>query len=647
MKIVKMLNNPFVSRVLLLLVITVAFMGYNFRVFTTKNSIEYVDPKSDLVELSLSNQVIEQHFYANEPVRTFELIVFPGPGFEPGEVELEASLSNVNSGEILGTSRQLYQMKNEAIRARFDFPDTINFETNRFSVRLTSLTPDQDLYVQVTEEGYKETLVINGQKSDDQRLVFKVSYADNLLLGFFSLTLILLVISLAMLIFSQIFAIKTHQLFVIIALVSGLAIAFINPSGQEPDVGDHILRSFDVSYGNITPIFRQTNDKNVQMPTNFSEFDDSVMNPGLNLGLAHTRHLQNTYFASGEAGVQDYRYKSKYSTMTYWPQGLGLYLGRVWQWNAYEMILLARILNLLAYVFLTQLAIRQLPILRNTLMVIALMPIAVFQASALSADSVLNGMSYLFVALIIRLAMKKQPIHYYELLPSILSLWIIVLAKPAYILLALLYLIIPLKQYTPKFAAILRIGYLVSGASVAAALLYGFVAGWLKWAENKPVYDTQLDYVMHNLGPTMQTFFHTLDVSLYQYLSWLNMLGWINYSLGMLILIVPLFLIIVGLSEPQPHSWQLWQRMVIWSVFALTFAGIIVGLYVFDIVNSVGATRMLGAQGRYFIPLFLLPFLALKRPVQFSHISALSPRLAGVCGLILTYTLFTLTRLIY
>lgn len=631
----------------MLLVITTAFMGYNFRVFTTKNSIEYVDPKSDIVELSLSNQVLEQHFYANEPVRTFETIVFPGPGFEPGDVELEAILSNVNSGEILGTSRQLYQMKNEAIRARFDFPDTINLATNQFSVRLTSLTPDKDLFVQATEEGYKETLVINGEKADDYRLIFKVLYADNLLLGFFAFTLILLVISLAMLLFPQVNAIKTHQLFVVIALMSGIAIAFISPSGQEPDGGDHILRSFDVSYGHITPILRQTNDKNVQMPTNFSEFDDRVLDPGLNLGLAHTKHLQNTYFASGEAGVQDYRYKSKYSTVTYWPQGLGLYLGRVWQWNAYEMIILARILNLLAYVFLTQLAIMKLPILKNTLMVIALMPIAVFQASALSADAVLNGVSYLFVALIIRLAMKKQPIHYYELFPSILCLWIIVLAKPAYILLALLFLIIPLKQYTPKFAAFLRIGYLVSGASAAAAVLFGFAAGWLKWSENKPVYKTQLEYVMHNLGPTLQTFFHTLDVSLYQYLSWLNMLGWINYSLGMLILFVPLFLIIVGLSEPQPYAWQQWQRMVLWGVFGLTFAGIIVGLYAFDIVNSVGATRMLGAQGRYFIPLFILPFLALKRPMQFSHISTLSPKLAGVSGLLLTYTLFTLTRLIY
>ena len=622
-------------------------MGYNFRVFTTHNSIEYVDPKSDLIDLSLSNQVIEQHFFANEPVRIIELVVFPGPEFEPGEVKLEAILSNVNSGEILGTSTETYQMKSEAIRARFEFPDTINYEINRFSVRISSLNPEKDVYIQATEEGYKETLVINGQKSDDQRLVFKVSYADNLLLGFFAFTMILLIISLAMLLFPQVHAVKAHQLFVVIALVSGIAIAFINPSGQEPDVGDHILRSFDVSYGNITPIFRQTNDQNVQMPTNFSEFDDTVMNPGLNLGLAHTRHLQNTYFATGEAGVQDYRYKSKYSTVTYWPQGLGLYLGRVWQWNAYEMILLARILNLLAYVFLTQLAILKSPILKNTLMVIALMPIAVFQASALSADSVLNGMSYLFVALVMRIALKKQPVHFLELMPSILSLWIIVLAKPAYILLALLYLIIPLKQYTPKFAAFLRIGYLVSGASVAAAMLFGFVAGWLKWSENKPVYETQLDYVMHNLGPTLQTFFHTLDTSLYQYLSWLNMLGWINYSLGMLILVVPVFVIIVGLSEPQPFEWRLWQRVVIWGVFGLTFAGIIVGLYVFDIVNSVGATRMLGAQGRYFIPLFILPFLALKRPLQFSHISTLSPRLAGICGLILTYTLFTLTRLIY
>ncbi|NCC75699.1 MAG: DUF2142 domain-containing protein [Clostridia bacterium] len=635
-------------RIVLLIAIVAIIMSYNYPVFTTNNSIEYVDPKSDLVDIPLAGQTIEQHFFANEPVRSVEFVVYRDPESKPVDFTLNATLINYDTDENYGTIQKTVSLKDTATRVRFDFPDTMTVEINEFVVRLASPDAGSSVFLHATEKGYPETLVINKEKQDDHRLIFKVQYSNNLMLAYFAFALVVLTVSLFFLLFPQrVATLKPHQFFIVLALISGIALAFISPSGQEPDIGDHILRSFDVSYGNITPVFRQTYDKNVQMPTNFSEFNDQVLEPGLNKGLARQRKLLNTYFASGESGVQDYRYKSNYSAVTYWPQGLGLYLGRVFSWNAFDTIILARIFNLLVYIFLTQLAIKQLPTLKNTLMVIALIPIAVNQASTLSADAVLNGLSFLFAAQVLSLATRNKAFHIIQLLPSAICLYIVILAKPAYVILALLYFIIPARKLNLRLTVLHKYAALVIAGTIVASILFGFSAGWLKLAENNPVYETQLDYILKNLVTTFNTLVRTLDVSGYQYLSWLNMLGWINYSLGMLIIVVPLYIVLVGLAEEQPFEWSAWQRIVLWGVFILTIAGIFVGLYAFDNVNSIGASLMLGVQGRYFIPVFIYPFIALRRPFVFTRPAGLSSKLAGISGLMLTYTMLTLTRLIY
>lgn len=339
-------------RIVLLIAIVAIIMSYNYPVFTTNNSIEYVDPKSDLVAVPLTGQTIEQHLYANEPVRSVEFVVYRDPESKPVDFKLNATLINYDTDENYGTIQKTVSLKDTATRVRFDFPDTMTVEINEFVVRLASPDAGSSVFLHATEKGYPETLVINDVKSEDLRLIFKVQYSNNLMLAYFAFALVVLTVSLFFLLFPQrVATLKPHQFFIVLALISGIALAFISPSGQEPDIGDHILRSFDVSYGNITPVFRQTYDKNVQMPTNFSEFNDQVLEPGLNKGLARQRKLMNTFFASGESGVQDYRYKSNYSSVTYWPQGLGLYLGRVLSWNAFDTIILARLFNLLVYIF--------------------------------------------------------------------------------------------------------------------------------------------------------------------------------------------------------------------------------------------------------------------------------------------------------
>ena len=538
-------------------------------------------------------------------------------------------------------------LSDSATKVRFEFPDTETFSITEYYFTLKSLDTNRQITVKTTEKEYSEALYVNDQVSKG-RLIFEAIYANYLLLGFFLMTLVLLAISLGLLIFPVHLKLKPEQIFIILALISGIAIAFISPAGQEPDGGDHILRAFDVSYGNITPILSRTFDENVQMPLNFSEFDDRVVQPERNQGLAHAEHLKNVYFSSGKSDFQNYKYNDNYSAMTYWPQGFGLYLGRVMNWNAFNTIELARILNLLIYILLTYLAIRKIPIFKNLMLVIALIPISIFQAGSLSADAVVNGFSFLFVALVINLSVQDKLINPLRLILPVLLLYITYLAKPAYIIMGLLILVIPFRKYPKLMTSILKYSSIVAVSAAFAAIIYGFASGNLMLAEGKAVYSTQLQFVLHNLYPTLQILIHTLDQNAFQYLTWLNMLGWINYSLSSLIIIVPLFIVLVGLADHNNYvHWNSWQKLMIWGSFLGSVAAIFVGLYIFDDVNDIAAPLMLGAQGRYFIPLLILPFLALERPIKFVKTHIIGSKIAGISGLLLVYTQYTLTRLIY
>lgn len=639
----KKLANPL--KIILLIAIVVAVMGFSFKTYTTHNSIKYFDPHADIVDVALHKQTVEQHLIANEPVRAIELVLYQEK--IQGPTRFAMTLVDSDADVQIGYTEQTIDLKDLATTARFEFPDTESFSLTEYYFTLELLDQGKQVFVKATEEDYPEELYVNDLKVK-QRLAFEAIYADQLLLGFFLLTSMLLIIALVLLMFPEQFSLKPEQAFVVIALIAGIAMTFISPAGQEPDGGDHILRAFDVSYGNITPIFGRANDNVVQMPINFSEFDDRILEPDVNKGLTHAYHLKNTYFASGEFDVQDYKYDEVYVPMTYYPQGLGFYLGRIMGWNAFNMIALARLLNLLAYILLTYLAIRKMPFQKDLMVAIALIPISIFQGASLSADPIIHGFSFLFVASVMAMATAKKPINLLRLVLPFLLLWVIVFAKPAYIALVLLFLAIPLRNFPKAVQGIIRIGLLVVASVGVAGVLYGFVSGMIHLNEGKPVYETQLDFVLHNLWPTLKIFLYTMDVSMFQYLSWLNILGWINYSLGLLIVAVPLYIVLIGLiNQDDQIEWNIWQKLMFWGAFVGGLVAIFVGLYLFDDINSVGATIMLGAQGRYFIPLLILPFLGLRRPLRFERLQHISSRFAGISALILVYTMYTLTRLIY
>ena len=640
----RLLEKRGIKWLAILVILGITLLLYR-SVFTSSNSIHYINPKAEIDMDNLTGHTIEQHFYANEAIRSISLTVYS----EEGEfaVPITVNLYKTVSGELIGQGTQVATSINQAATVEFTFPDTESFALTEYNLQIESDKTGPILQVKTNVGNYDETLFMDGSQVKG-RLIFKVAYTNNLFLGFALLTMILLAVSLYILFFQKQINLRPERYFLILALVSGLVMTFIVPSGQEPDSGDHILRAFDVSYGNYKPLLSKVNDRSIQMPDNFEIYDDTIIEPHLNLGLSRVQQMLTDQFDSDFGKNYDYRYKKQYSTLVYLPQGLGLYLGRIWDLNEFNMLSLARLFNLLTYIGLTYISIKIMPVFKTFMLAVGLLPMSIYQASSISADAIINGFLFLFIALIVQLTLQAKKTSLLQLvLPSFL-LYIVYLAKPAYLPVALLIFIIPVATYQRLSARILRILIFLGITVSIAGLLFAFSSGRLMLAEGNPVYPDQLTFVLHNLIPTVRIFLHTLSQNAVQYLVWLNTLGWLTYSLGFLVFAIPIFLVWVGLVDrAESIELSLVQKLLILLALGGTVAAIFIGLYIYDDVNEIGGSLMLGVQGRYFIPLFILPFFLIKSPVKITKDPFFTHRVAGFSGLALTYSALTLIRMIY
>jgi uncharacterized membrane protein len=246
---------------------------------------------------------------------------------------------------------------------------------------------------------------------------------------------------------------------------------------------------------------------------------------------------------------------------------------------------------------------------------------ALFEAASLSADSLTIGVSFLFVATILKLALEN-PIDKLKWLLAILILAIFLsLCKQSYSFLIFLFFLVPisrlggLKKYALFFALMLL-------SSISLIALWLHLINDIRIALESWRMTTvppgqivsaseQLNWVLtHPLGylnvliNTVQI--HGLDVAksfIIGKLGWADvpMPHWLFYLHGTM-------LVFYALTDSKkeialPYA----KKMLILSVCLINVLVIFTSLYL--IWNPVGTDIIDGLQGRYFVPIGILVFL--------------------------------------
>ena len=243
-----------------------------------------------------------------------------------------------------------------------------------------------------------------------------------------------------------------RRMFLPLAWTLGALYILITPPFQVPDEYMHFYRSYQVSEGRLTA-YRVGADIGGYLPRSLVELGDRLP-PALRLDPDRRLHFRDVWGLRTLGLRPDDRQfvvfgaVSWHSPTNYFPQAAAIALGRWAGLTPLWLFYCGRFGNLLSWSLLVYFAIRLVPIMDWTLLLLALMPMSLAQASSLSADATVNGICFLFVAAAMRCAIGSAAAMTAWRTTALTILGAAVaLAKTAYIPLTILFLLIPAGKF--------------------------------------------------------------------------------------------------------------------------------------------------------------------------------------------------------
>jgi len=396
--------------------------------------------------------------------------------------------------------------------------------------------------------------------------------------------------------------------FLVAGLLIGIFYCVTVPYGAGFDEERHLVRIYYMSENQYLPVF-----SNVSIHQDVFELSYQrrlVQSPAFDL-------FSRENFTRRFSESDDLRYgqgtQSIYSPIIFLPQALlGRYLWWKFDFPILPTIILIRIVGMAIYVVGGYFGIRKVPFGKWMFALLALSPSAMFQASTLSADGFTNGLSFVFIGLVLGIYWnEKQGI-------KSSSLWVLVVlslllgsAKPgAIILFPLLLLLVRHSFPSKKWIVFLGIVLIVSAV---------FNVGWSVYATNVSTYgqggEQSVPRQMASLFSDPMGFISPLVQGMvltfpYQVQGWIAAYGyWAGKVPSPLYLIWAVGLLTAFFAEPQrvtiPRGARLFLIAFCLFCCGVTYTVAFVGNY------ATGGVLALAKHGRYYIPYAPMLFLGL------------------------------------
>lgn len=443
--------------------------------------------------------------------------------------------------------------------------------------------------------------------------------------------------------------------FVAIAVICCLAIALITPPFQAADEYLHFYRAYQVSTGQLIPT-RQTgscsgysqNFENTlclggMLPRSLLTTVRNASAQDLRFAytrkqdLASLRRLWSIPLQPDDPHFLKFSTTGLHAPIGYLPQAMGMAIGR--RFGSLSglvtpppilLMYLGRCANAIVWIGLVWLAMMIAPEFVLAWFVIGLLPMALFQASSLSADVLTNGLACLIMALVMRYRSRPWESTIAPWLLSILMA-LFAVSKLAYAPMVFGLLLIPARSFfpvctRPHCTMCYRLWLGATGFLAVAS-----VFGWSQiidriYVSLHPDLDptAQLAGILADpLGFTAITV-TTLTFNAGHYLQqFIGVFGWLDtplppWHVASYAIALGLVVMFGRFSGEEPSRelspWRKRDRLI--AIVALTSSVGLLCILAY-LWNIVGADRIDGLQGRYFIPLtpLLLPLLSVSDPV--------------------------------
>ncbi len=433
-----------------------------------------------------------------------------------------------------------------------------------------------------------------------------------------------------------------HRLFICLGTAFGLLFLFLTPPFQTPDEDLHFFRAYEITQGGIIEIKQQDKIGDF-LPVSISQttkaFEPVRFHAEVKVKPQEITGLLNLPLDRDNKTFIEFPSTALYPPTAYLPQIVGIGLGKIFNLSPLVLMYLGRLASLLAWLFLIYYALKIIPVGKWLMFLLALLPMGLFQAASLSADVLTNGLAFLGIALFLRFALTSETLNSKKLFLLLTVGLLLSLSKPAYALVPLVFLFIPLKNFANKKTYHIFSAWLI-GLIVLTNLAWFYGAGNLSVptkAQTSPA--AQLEYISAAPLEYAKTILRTIPESSGFYLhTFIGWLGWLDTPLPLWIIYsyYAALLLALGLDNNQEPHLPAKIKLGLLFIALSTIVIILTSMYL--IWSPVGGRLITGVQGRYFIPiapLLLLPFLYNRRWIKPIIIPAYSLVVLGVTIFIL------------
>ena len=415
------------------------------------------------------------------------------------------------------------------------------------------------------------------------------------------LTLLIIYIILAILVFylKEKKHFKLHKIFLVVAPVLGVLYIFIMPLCAPPDEPNHFRRAYEISEGFI---LSDRNDQNIGGRTLPDSITVALTEPK---NYAEIPEIFSNSIDSRDEKFQTFANTSLYSPISYLPEVIGIWIGKILHLPIFMLVYLARFFNLACWVILVYYAIKITPRGKATFFLLALLPISMQSATSCQADALVNASTLVFFAFILSKIKNPIKLSQKESIATVALTIIISMCKIVYIPICFLLYLLPRECFNSKKDKILKVSILLLVVVALNLIWLSFSSGYL--IEFMPEVNSgeQLHYILSNPFNYLSIIANTFAThSVFYLISGLGgSLGNLCINLSEIyILFLGFFIMYTYLNEDRRQfDLSVLQKIVISIISILCIGLICTSLYIQW--TAFSADTIDGIQGRYFLPI--------------------------------------------
>ena len=356
-----------------------------------------------------------------------------------------------------------------------------------------------------------------------------------------------------------------------------------------------------------------------------SDFEPTAMD-NVNISVDSYRKLYEELISTS----QDEQLKPGYVANTlanatrfnYLPQALGFTIARMLHLGYLPMILLGRIWNLAAAVFLMYFGLKKLPFGKTIFAIIGMLPITLQQVMSCSYDPVLIGCAYIFVGYCLFLAYTEEEVYLNDIIIMMLSGGMLAACKGGvYLPLVFLILLIPFKRklfnkkWLPVIGMLCLCVLFMFGRQFASKIftIVTMTAGSVFGrAEQVELYT--VSYFIQNPIELLRVFENTFMLLSDHYIATFvgGLMGWLNVRVYWFVVFgFCLLLFMASMRGKTAKQYVSFGDKCYFSLICLGCLGLI-AVSMLVSWTPMGNEAILGIQGRYFIPFMGVGLCALR-----------------------------------